>query len=141
MSAAGILAPAAVVGIAAFPLYALAIGYGLSAFAKLPPASQSTRMADFLLFAVGLLGTVCATVVHGAMAFAYTHPESHALPPPMWFTLLVGFLPVALCMHAVDRRMERGWPLAATLLLGFILADPAVLFIGRMLHLPATRAW
>lgn len=141
MAAAGIVAPGAVIGIASFPLLLLSLGYGLRGFSLLSPASGRSSAVHFLLFTVGLIGAELASVFHGAMAFAYTHPESHGLPPPPAATLIFGLLPVALCIYAVDRRLERGWAVAVLFLLSFLLVNPAVLVIGSMLHLPASRGW
>jgi hypothetical protein len=132
---------ASAIGIAAFPLLVISIAYGLRAFSLLPPATPRSGPGHFLLFGLGLLLAEGASVLHGAIALAWTHPQTHALAPPIAVTLLLGLLPVALCIYAVDQRIERGWGVAALLLLGFILANPAVLLIGRMLVLPTTRSW
>src|SRR5206468_5894181 len=90
MAAAGVVAPGAVIGIAAFPLLLFSIGYGLRGFSLLPTASGRPRAAHFLLFAAGLLGAEMASVLHGAVAFANTHPELRAMPPPAAATLILG---------------------------------------------------
>jgi hypothetical protein len=141
MAAAGILAPGAVIGIAAFPLLIISIAYGLRGFVLLPLASHRSGPGPLLLFTLGLLLAEVAGVLHGAMAFAWTHPETYALPPPLFVTLIAGLFPAALCVWAVDRRIERGPAVAAILLLGIIIANPVILLIGRTLALPLKRAW
>jgi len=139
MTAAGIVAPGAVIGIAAFPLLIISIAYGLRGFSLLAQAAPRSGALPFLLFTLGLLLAEAGSVLHGAIAFAHTHPETHAMAPPIAVTLILGWLPVLLCIHAVERRIERGPGVAALLLMGYILVNPVVLIIGNMLALPMKR--
>src|SRR5579862_7186192 len=100
MAVAAMLAPGAVFGIAAFPLFAIALVYGMKGFRTLPASRQRPRISDAIWFMTGLTGVLLFSVLHGAMAFAFTHPASAAVPPPAAFTLLAGLLPVALCIYA-----------------------------------------
>ncbi len=141
MAAAGLLAPGAVIGIAAFPLFAASVAYALKGFRVLPSVTQRPRPVDYVWFVAGLLGAEFFSLVHGSIAFALTHPGSGALPPPFIVTMLLGLVPVALCIYAVDRRTERGHAIAASFLLGFVVVNPVVLFVGKTLQLPVARTW
>jgi hypothetical protein len=141
MAAAAVLAPGAVIGIAAFPLFAMSLFYAMKGFRFLPTARQRPKFSDALWFTAGLIGTVLFSVLHGAIAFAFAHPGAGAVTPPIAFTLVVGLLPLAICTYAVARRSERGWTVATTLMIGFILVNPMVLLVGRALELPAMRTW
>jgi len=141
MAAAAVLAPGAVIGIAAFPLFILSLVYGVKGFRRLPASRQRPSFTDTLWFIAGLLGTLLFSILHGAIAFAIAHPGSGASTPPLAFTLVTGLLPVAVCTWAVERRTERGWPTAASLMIGLILVNPVVLLVGRTLQLTAVRAW
>ena len=141
MATAAVVAPGAVIGIAAFPLYAMSLVYAMRGFRLLPTTRQRPKFSDALWFTVGLIGTELFSVLHGAIAFNLTHPGAGAVAPPIAFTLIAGLLPLAICTYAVARRSERGWPVATTLMIGFILVNPLVLLVGRALELPATRTW
>src|SRR5581483_1229717 len=135
MAAAGLLAPGALIGIAAFPLYAISIFYGVKAFQSLPASTHRPSVAHLLWFIAGLLGAEFCALLTGSTAFAITHPALGAAPPPIAVVLLLGLIPVAVCIHAAERRTERGWGLATTLLFGFIIANPLALMIGLTLNL------
>ena len=141
MAAAAILAPGAVIGIAAFPLFVIAIVYGIRGFRFLPAARQRPSFTDTLWFIAGLLGTLLFSILHGAIAVAMAHPATGADTPPLIFTLTTGLLPIALSTWAVERRIERGWPVASSLMIGLILVNPVVLLVGRTLELPMARSW
>lgn len=141
MATAAVLAPGAVIGIAAFPLFAMSLFYAMKGFRLLPTSRQRPKFSDALWFTAGLIGTVLFSVLHGAIAFTVTHAGTGAVAPPIAFTLITGMLPLAICTYAVARRSERGWTVATTLMIGFILVNPVVLLVGRTLELPATRSW
>lgn len=141
MATAAILAPGSIIGIAAFPLFIVSIVYGLKGFRLLPAAQRRARFRDTVWFTIGLLGTLLASILHGSIAFAFAHPGSGAMTPPLLVTLPAGLVPVALCAWAVERRTERRWAIAITLVAGLILVDPVVLLVGRTLVLPGVRSW
>jgi|SRR5579884_1902144 len=141
MAAAGLLAPGALIGIAAFPLYAISIFCGVRGFTGLPASTHRPSIAHLIWFIVGLLGAEFFALVTGSTAFAMTHPALGAAAPSIAVVLLLGLVPVLICIYAAERRTERGWGLAATLFFGFVIANPLTLLIGLMLNLPAQRGW